>query len=248
MSSIWLNSHRSNKTSAYGEDGILAAIFDRIGIANKWCCEFGAWDGIYASNTHNLIHANGWSAVLIEADRQKYGDLVHNVEHIDRVIPRLAFVTDSGPNSLDHLLAQTPIPRDFDLLSIDVDNDDYLIWRALQDYRPRVVVIEVQSAFPPNISWIPKKGFNGRPSKRGSSIRSMVELGKDKGYELAIHTGNCIFVQRELTDTLEIDADNWQELFDASWIGRKDETVAQSLRRVCGRPYRWLKHTVRSIR
>ena len=76
----------------------------------------------------------------------------------------------------------------------------------------------------------------------------MVELGKDKGYELAIHTGNCVFVERELAGVLDIDVENWQELFDVSWIGWKDETVVQSFRRVWGRPYRWLKNTMRAIR
>ena len=45
MSSKWLSSYRANVTNAYGEDRVIQGIFDRTGTANKWCCEFGAWDG-----------------------------------------------------------------------------------------------------------------------------------------------------------------------------------------------------------
>ena len=39
MSSLWLNLFRKNITSQNGEDGVLEAIFSKIGVLNKWCCE-----------------------------------------------------------------------------------------------------------------------------------------------------------------------------------------------------------------
>ncbi|CAN0123266.1 unnamed protein product [Heterosigma akashiwo] len=35
---------------------------------NKWCVEFGAWDGKHLSNTWSLINEHGWSSVQIEGD------------------------------------------------------------------------------------------------------------------------------------------------------------------------------------
>ena len=67
-----LNIYSRNITSQHGEDGILDYIINSLnGKINKTCCEFGAWDGIFASNCYNLWKNKGWSAVLIESDKDK---------------------------------------------------------------------------------------------------------------------------------------------------------------------------------
>ncbi len=139
MSSIWLATRKQTVTSQWGEDGIIESIFERIGTNNKWCCEFGAWDGKHLSNTWNLIHNRGWQGVLIEGEKSRASKL----SNIPGVVPMCAFVEVSGRDSLDILLSRTPIPYDFDLLSIDIDNDDYYVWEGLTKYRPRVVIIEI---------------------------------------------------------------------------------------------------------
>ena len=55
------------------EDGVTEEIFRVIGTRSKWCVEFGAWDGVFLSNTCNLIRNHGWSAVLIEGDKTRCG-------------------------------------------------------------------------------------------------------------------------------------------------------------------------------
>jgi hypothetical protein len=243
MSSAWLNSFRRNITSQNGEDGVLEAIFDRIGEGYKWCCELGAWDGLHFSNTYNLIAHHKWSAVLVEADPGRFEQLVVNVSGSRRVIPVRCFVRDVPPDTLDNVLSKTPIPKEFDLLSIDVDNDDYLIWRTLERYHPRVVVIEVNSSYPPGVRKIPKRGYAGRDRKRGASIESTVALAKDKGYELALHTGNATFVLREYAERLCIDPERWQQLFDDSWTRKPHQWAWDYLKRLSGPRYR----EVRSI-
>jgi hypothetical protein len=208
MSSIWLKDFKRNTTSQNGEDGVLAAIFHEIGASNKWCCEFGAWDAIQFSNTHSLL-VSGWSGVLIESDSDRFEQLKINTQGLN-VVPIQALVQ----GNIDSLLSGTPIPTDFDLLSIDIDGEDYLVWEALKNYRPRVVVIEVNSGFPPGVQVLPKWGN----SPKGSSIESTVALAKQKGYELALHTGNAIFVLREYSERLNIDTEHWQELFDRSQV------------------------------
>lgn len=206
MSSLWLNDFKRDITSQNGEDGVLEAIFDKIGVSNKWCCEFGAWDGKQFSNTYNLIAQHGWSGVLIESDPNRFSQLVTNMSGFETVTTLQAMVQESN---FETILSQTPIPKDFDLLSIDIDGEDYLVWQALESYRPRVVVIEVHSGFPPGISVVPKRGH----SPHGASIEPMVELAKRKGYELALHTGNAIFVLREYGKELGVEVERWQELF-----------------------------------
>lgn len=252
MSSSWLNSRRRTVTSQNGEDGVLEAIFSVIGTENKWCCEFGAWDGKLYSNCYNLFHSLNWHAVLIEGDERRARTLAENKAALGDIIPIHAVVRTSGPASLDNLLAQTAIPKDFDLLSIDIDNDDYYIWQSLKKYQPRVVIIEVNSQYSPGVKRLPVPGYHFFTLRMGASIRTMVELGKSIGYELALHTANCIFVRRDLADLLDIDRDNWEELFDSSWtrtpnLVKMRVGLGDVARLVCGERYSQVRRFVKGM-
>jgi len=184
-----------NVTSQYGEDGVIARIFELIGTRNKWCVEFGAWDGEYLSNTWALINEHGWSAVLAEGDAQKAAHLTETYSPRPDVVIKHAFVGWEGPNRLDALLAYTPIPNDFDLLSIDIDGNDWHVWRALERYRPRLVVIEFNPSASNQLYFVqdPDPNLN-----QGSSLLAMIDLAKQKGYELAACTyANAIFILKE---------------------------------------------------
>ncbi|MGP1283786.1 MAG: hypothetical protein ACTS1X_12490 [Parasphingopyxis sp.] len=41
----WIRGLRRNIYSQGGEDQIIAELFEIMGIENRWCVEFGAWDG-----------------------------------------------------------------------------------------------------------------------------------------------------------------------------------------------------------
>jgi hypothetical protein len=65
-SPTWLLDFKSDTYSQTGEDGIIKKILEIIPQNDKWCVDFGAWDGLYLSNTRNLIETKGYSAILIE--------------------------------------------------------------------------------------------------------------------------------------------------------------------------------------
>ena len=47
------NKFKKNIYSQNGEDGILQELLKKLNLEkNGWCCEFGAWDGIYLCNTY----------------------------------------------------------------------------------------------------------------------------------------------------------------------------------------------------
>lgn len=202
-----------NRYSQNGEDGIIEELCRRLKIGAGWFVEFGAWDGKHLSNTYNLLSRGGWSGVHIEGDPQKYQTLLATQKEFPgRLFTICSMVGWEGDNRLDRLLVQTPIPRDFDLLSIDIDSYDWQVWNAVIEYRPRIVVIENNPVLLPHVMQL-----HDPPRYCGASFSSLVELGKNKGYTLVCHTGNCIFVRSELVATLELDSmviQNPEKLFN----------------------------------
>ena len=191
-SNTWLNEFAHNVTSQYGENGIIEKVMEVINETNKWCVEFGSWDGKKCSNTYNLIAKNGYSAVLIEGSTKRFKDLQKTFEENKNVISLNAFVGFEKEDSLDVLLKPIPIPVDFDVLSIDIDGNDYHAWNAVKDYRPKVVVIEFNPTIPPEVEFVQAADFK---LTQGSSLLSIDNLAKSKGYELVATTAtNAIFV------------------------------------------------------
>src|SRR6185436_3102249 len=114
----------------------------------------------------------------------------------ERAICLQRFVTFDGDTRLDALLQTTPIPKDFDLLSVDIDGADYHVWESLTRYEPRVVIIEFNPTIPGHIEFVQPRDMT---VNQGNSIRSLVKLGKQKGYELSCVTEyNAIFVRANL--------------------------------------------------
>ena len=193
----WLMDFKRNITSIRGENGILEKVFEIIDgdKREKWCVEFGADDGKHSSNTWDFVINKGWLAVLIEADKKKFQKLVKTYENLNRVICLNLFINFSGGNSLDNVLAKTQIPLSFDLLSVDIDGNDYHIWDSLKKFNPKVVIIEFNPSFPNNVEFKQPKNMK---IKQGSSILSIVNLGKKKGYEIVAATDiNAVFVRKE---------------------------------------------------
>lgn len=195
-----LHTFARNVHSQNGEDGIIEEILKRLRAASKvdgWCVEFGAWDGMHLSNTYNLISSQGYQAVLIEGDRAKFGALCKNVPQTD-VHKICQFVSFEGSSSLDNILRATPIPNDFDLLSIDIDGCDYFIFDSVRQYRPKLVCIEYNPTIPNEVEFVQPKDF---AIKQGASAKSLNLLAASKGYLLVAATlTNLIFVRNDLHD------------------------------------------------
>jgi len=86
----------------------------------------------------------------------------------------------------------TEIPADFDLLSVDIDGNDYHAWQAVQDYKPKAVVIEFNPTIPKQVEFVQPPDMS---VAQGSSLLSIDKLAKSKGYELvAVTTTNAVFV------------------------------------------------------
>ncbi len=157
--------------SQNGEDGIIAQIFRTIGTLNRTYVEFGAGDGSEC-NTH-LLRERGWSGLLM--------DLQHSNPKIQLYREKVT------AENIQSLLTKYSIPKEFDLLSIDIDSNDFYVWKALSHYIPRVVVIEYNGSHGPNLDRIipydPNAHWDGT-LYYGASLLSLFRLGREKGYSL----------------------------------------------------------------
>jgi len=185
--------------SQHGEDGILAEVLRRLDDVLddvRWCVEFGAWDGVYLSNTANLILGSGWRAVLIEPVRERCDEIVRSLPP-QQVTALCRSVGLEAPDHLDDLLAGTGVPVDFDLLSIDIDGDDIHVLRSLRVHRPKVVCIEYNPTIPNEVRYEQPIGAG---VSHGSSAASIVDAAGSLGYSLvAVTASNLILVRSDLS-------------------------------------------------
>ncbi len=189
-----LLAHSRNDYSQNGEDGILEHVFSVLGTVRGTFVEFGAWDGIHFANCRQLWE-QGWSGIFIEADDQRYLDLLLNYAASDRVRCIHRAVRPTGPDRLDAILDEYLEGRHPDLCSIDVDGLDYNIFAGLERHRPVVVTVEVNAGFHPLVRDRVPDEVAAR--NIGQSLWTMTQMARQKGYEILCYTGNAIFVRQE---------------------------------------------------
>lgn len=195
----WITARAKNYYSQFGEDGMVDAIFELIGFANRWCFECGAADGIMFSNTRRLIE-RGWTALLVEQDEDSYKRL------LTTATPKVTAVRGSlevhGENSLDAILKKYNAPKQPDLVSIDIDGQDWHVWNSLMHYWPRVVVIEHAAPGTGDEKFIPLLGGPGI-----AGVWAMRTLAASRGYAVIAETfTNSICVRKDLCTPLIRDA------------------------------------------
>ena len=189
--------------SQQGEDGILEEIFRRIGETNRYFVEFGVETGVEC-NSARLARECGWSGLFMESEEDQFAGLKANYAAFPGVTCVRAIVTSEN---VQELFAAAGVPAEPDLLSIDIDGNDYWIWKAITDYRPRVVVVEYNPFYPPPTRWVMAEDPTFRWQRTtyfGASLAALSRLGKAKGYELVgtdSHGVNSFFVRADcLTD------------------------------------------------
>jgi hypothetical protein len=177
--------------SQCGEDGVLQNIYECIGTTNKTFVEFGAWDGQHLSNTANLRLNHGWTGLLMEGSDRACGEMV-----------KQEFV---NAENVEALFAKYGVPETFDLLSVDIDGNDYWVWKAIERFTPRVVVVEYNIFFALDAACTIEYRADhvwDETAYHGASLAAFHKLGAEKGYTL-VHTDswapNAFFIlDREL--------------------------------------------------
>jgi len=200
--SRWLSAYARDVYSQTGEDGIVAQALAMLPARNRWCVEFGAWDGKHLSNTFRLVEEDDYEVVLIEGDAEKYRRLRADYPYQDRGTFVHGLVGWTEQDGLDAILSGTAAPQDFDLLSIDIDGNDYHVWAAVKKYRPKLVLIEFNPTASNRIDFVQRQDAKCNQS---ASPAAVVRLGKEKGYELISVIGpNLLLVDSQYYELFHI--------------------------------------------
>lgn len=172
-----------NVYSQNGEDGIVKECLFRIKPELKVAVEFGGVDGVFCSNTAAL----GWKRHL------------YDIKPADFSVEK----KEITPENINEL-------PECEVLSIDIDGNDYEVWKAYKG-KPAIVVIEINSSLNPEVEFF-------QPD-RGASFSTMLRLGESKGYFLVCHTGNLIFVSNEYRGLFpDIEDVTIEKFFNKSWL------------------------------
>jgi hypothetical protein len=190
--------------SQNGEDGVLSELLRRVGVVNHWFVEFGIEMGV-EGNCVFLADVMGWSGLFLESQRDAFKELHRKYSANPAVHTKCALVR---PDNIEQLFAEASVPTEPDVLSIDVDGNDYWIWQALTTYSPRIVVIEYNAQWPLHGRWVqpydPDRAWQGTDNY-GASLGALHSLGMEKGYRL-VHTEltgvNAFFVRADLEAVL----------------------------------------------
>jgi hypothetical protein len=199
-----LNRFEFQAFSQFGEDGLIAEIFKRIGTTNRYFVEFGVENGTETNTTYLLYQ--DWKGLWIDgseenatAIRQSFSKSVAS----QNLTVLRSFIT---AENIESLFREAQVPEEFDLLSIDIDRNDYYVWDAINNFRPRVVIIEYNSIYHPGCHFVVDYDANAvwdGSSNTSASLESLYELGLKKGYVLVASSFagvNAFFVRKDLVE------------------------------------------------
>jgi hypothetical protein len=189
--------------SQWGEDGIIQFLLRHIDIQNKAFIEFGVEDYSEA-NTRFLLINNNWNGLVIDSDGQAIDRLQRSAVCWGyRLKAVQSFIT---AENINEILTSNGFAGDIGLLSIDIDGNDYWVWRAITSVNPVIVIVEYNYRFGSDEAvTIPydksfQRGRNHPFIYFGASIKALCELGASKGYAFVgcnSNGVNAFFVRRD---------------------------------------------------
>lgn len=189
--------HEKKIYSQNGEDGIIEHIFNHITPTNKRFAEIGVSaesEQQPQTNTMNLTN-KGWAGHWFDCV-----DMPH--VPLTCYFVKKMLTADNVAETFESLR----IPHDIDILSIDIDGNDYYLLKALRDYRPILYILEYNGCFDGSIEHIMPRNDNymwpGQSDRTaGISLKSLTKYANDIGYDLVYCESmgvNAFFVRRDV--------------------------------------------------
>lgn len=202
--------------SQWGDDGIIQFLIQQLQIQNKVFVEFGV-ENYKEANTKFLLLNNNWTGLVIDGSRQNINDIYKSDIYRDYDLKGIdAFV---NAENINEVIESAGIKGEIGLLHIDIDGNDYWVWKAIKIINPIIVIVEYNAVFGSKKSiTIPYEPDFFRTSKHysnlyfGASLKALCYLGNQKGYGFVgcnSNGNNAYFIKRDYISIFqELDPDS----------------------------------------
>ena len=178
-----LTAQRFRGMSQNEEDGITLALMQEMGPGSRRFVEIGCGDN--GGNSGFLALECGWSGLMVDGDASR----IAVARSLYAGGPVSVVQTWITCDKINELIQMHGLDGDIDLLSIDIDGNDYWIWDAIHVCHPRAVVVEYNSLFGADLAvTIPyQEDFHHKKYGKGyygASLQALTHLASRKGYRL----------------------------------------------------------------
>lgn len=198
-------------TSQFGDDGIIQWLTHVLEIPNHTFIEFGVEDYRIA-NTRFLLINDNWSGLVMDGSPKNI-DAIRGDELSFTYDLKAACVWATAEN-INQSIESQGFAGEIGLLHIDIDGNDYWVWRALEVVQPAIVIMEYNSVLGPDRSiTVPYDPKFTRGEAHfsllyfGASITALCDLAGEKGYEFIGSNSagnNAYFVSKRLDHGLRV--------------------------------------------
>lgn len=201
--------------SQFGDDGIIQFLIDKLEIDYEYqnFIEFGVEDYSEA-NTKFLLLNNNWSGLVLDSSNENIENIKKNnffwkfdLEAIE------CFIKKENINSI--ITNSNMYKKKIGILSIDIDGNDYWVWKEINVIDPLIVIVEYNSSFgfEKKVSIPYSQGFERSKAHYsnlywGASIEALKFLASQKGYNFLTTNSagnNAYFVKKNLFDKIKLD-------------------------------------------
>lgn len=172
--------------SQWGEDGIINWLVSKIPLIPKKFIEFGV-ENYQESNTRLLLYLHNWQGLVIDNSDNHIKDI--KSQEISWRYQLNAVTSHITKENINSLIEENKMKSDIGLLSIDLDGNDYHVWKSINVIKPIIVVVEYNAVFgdihsitvPYNPDFFRTRAHYSN-LYFGASLRALINLGKEKGY------------------------------------------------------------------
>lgn len=172
--------------SQWGDDGIIDFLVNYLAIENKQFVEFGV-ENYTEANTKFLLMNRNWKGLIMDGSEENMLSVQNDALYWKyNITAKKAFVTAENINDL---LKDAGFIGEIGLYHIDIDGNDYWVWKATEVIRPIIVIVEYNSVFGYEKPWTIPYSPNFIRSENhysmlyyGSSLLSLFDLAIEKGY------------------------------------------------------------------
>lgn len=191
--------------SQWGEDGIIEWLVSQINVPNTRFLEFGV-ENFREANCRFLLMNRNWKGLVFDGSRDHMSALrSERLYWMFDLTAKAAFVT---AENIDSLITEAGFAGPLGLLSIDIDGNDYWVWKSIRSVDAAIVVCEYNpilgDRYPIAVPYDPQfRRFDSHHSGLyfGCSIEAIRQLATIRGYTFIGTNSNGInafFVRNDL--------------------------------------------------